>query len=273
MRRQIHHIAHNVWRPPFLPRVSVFRPHPVFRPPPPPVRIFRAPPPPPIRIFRAPFIRRGKGDIWLQGKDKKWVDVNDVGTFNYLTDPVSKYSIDIQLTKKYKYATFVTGVAIKAKGKIILGNNKGEISIDGELVHHHAAYFDFNQDGKNFKLDEAPGTFEFRGLGKEKFSIKWESDEKAYSIAIGTIETDHEGLFVNPETPEKYIISEENSVFKEYVPFEKIITPEPTDDQKKGAEKCCSSLKEPTLTQCKTDFERTNKCFDYYFEDKLHVRK
>jgi len=152
MRRQIHHIAHNVWRPPFLPRVNVFRPHPVFRPPPPPVRIFRAPPPPPIRIFRAPFIRRGKGDIWLQGKDKKWVDVNDVGTFNYLTDPVSKYSIDIQLTKKYKYATFVTGVAIKAKGKIILGNNKGEISIDGELVHHHAAYFDFNQDGKKFQI-------------------------------------------------------------------------------------------------------------------------
>jgi len=69
------------------------------------------------RVVRRRVVRRrARGDVWLRDSSKLWVDVNAVGTFNYLTDNRENFNIQVQFGKLGK-GSVLRGVAVSFRGK------------------------------------------------------------------------------------------------------------------------------------------------------------
>jgi len=233
--------------------------------------------PRPARRFvpRAPparrvFVRRGRGDVWMQTRGGKWVDVNDRGTFKYLEDNKIGLTIDVQFTKRGK-GTVISAVSISAKDNKILALSDGSIELNGVTVRGRkgkGAIFDFEGDSvKVFKF-KTIGTFEIRGLHNERFSFEYEKETQSYMIVVGTIAAHHVGLFADPRHAKKYQIAEEDSPFERYVEFQVVKPLRPTRRQRKAAKTCCKKLTGVKRRECRSDYYRVGKCLHYYTHKK-----
>jgi len=195
-------------------------------------------------VARRPIVRRrGRGDVWMQTKGGKWLDVNDRGTFVYLEDSKIGLKIDVQFTKIGK-GTVISAVALHARGKTIVAENDGRVRINGETVRGRkgrGALFQYK--GRKLRVFKYKKRFfEFRGLRKDRLSIEYEKETKSYMIVVGSAAKHHVGLYTDPEHAEKYQIDEDESPFESYVEFEKVAPLTPTAGQKKGARLCCKKL-------------------------------
>jgi hypothetical protein len=251
------HVIHRVHPP------RVHHRPPVHRPRPPVVRpVFR--PRPFVPRARPVFRRRGRGDVWLQDSNKKWIDLNYDGTFNYLRDNKINLKIDAQFSNLGK-GSVISAVAIQARGKKIVAESDGKVTVNGELVKFDSAIFDFEKNTFNiFKLDGKKGIFEIRGLREDRFSFEYESESKSYMIVVGSLEKHHYGLYAHPRNIAKYQISKNESIFSNYIAFKKLKEVKPTKEQIEGAAKCCDKYEGEKQKECKSDFVRTGECLTYY---------
>jgi hypothetical protein len=232
-----------------------------------PARRF-VPRPMPVRR-RAPVVRRrGRGDVWMQTKGGKWIDVNDRGTFKYLEDNKIGLTINVQFTARGK-GTVISAIALHAKGKTIVAESDGTVKVDGNTVlgrKGKGAVFEFKGDNINtYKFKRH--FFEIRGLRKERLSFEYDRENESYQIVVGSIAQHHIGLYADPEHAEKYQVSEDNSPFEQYVSFRKVRSLKPTRNQLKKATECCKELTGVKRSECVTDFVRTNQCLHYYTEE------
>jgi len=243
----------------------VVRPTPRRENPRPVRRFVPRPAPPARRVFR----RRGRGDVWMQTRGGKWVDVNDRGTFKYLEDNKIGLTIDVQFTKRGK-GTVISAVSISAKDHKVVALSDGSVELNGESVRGRkgkGAVFDFAEDEvKVFKFKK--GYFEIRGLSKERFSFEYEKETKSYQIVVGTVAAHHVGLFADPRHAKKYQIPESESPFERYVKFQVVKPLRPTRKQRKAAKTCCKKLTGIKRKECKSDYYRVGKCLHYYTHKK-----
>jgi hypothetical protein len=252
---------HRAHRRVHTPRIHV-RPNPPRRPTPParPVRVFRRRFFPTRRVFR----RRGRGDVWLQTKGGKWLDLDVDGTFKYLRDNKVGLKVDLQFTSLGK-GSVISAVAIQAKGKKIVAERDGKVSVNGEPIKLNGAIFDFEKNQFQ-QFQHKKNEYEIRGLTEDRLTFKYEEDSQSYMVVVGSLEPHHVGLFANPENPEKYQVTEKKSLFIQYVPFKKLAKKVPTKEELVAAGKCCDKLKGEKVKECKSDFIRTGECLQHYFD-------
>jgi hypothetical protein len=254
------------------PRPVVRPPRPVVRPPrPTPIRRVVNPPrptPPPVRRFVPVVVRRGRGDVWMQTKGGKWIDVNDDGTFLYLKDSVIGLNIFTQF-RNIRGGSFIKSVALVSKGKTIVCGSNGRCEVDGELIKRRGALFDFKDDFKISKFKR--GFYEFVGLHEERLAIEYEKESRSWMIVVGSNAEHHEGLYVNPENPEKYQITKEENPFKRYIEFKKITPTRASRKVLRRARRCCKKLLKEKRKECVSDYIRTRKCLHYLAGPKPHL--
>jgi len=131
------------------------------------------------RVRRARVVRRrARGDVWLKDAHHKWVDVNAIGTFNYLIDNKENLSIQVQFGKLGK-GSIMRGVAVSYAGKKIVAEKDGSVTVDGKLVEAPSAEFNFENKQFNIKPDNTGfGIYTFSGILKEGFKIHYEKKIK-----------------------------------------------------------------------------------------------
>jgi len=215
--------------------------------------------------------RRGRGDVWLRDANKKWVDVNAIGTFNYLKDNKINLNIFVQFGKLGR-GSVLSAVAVSYKGKTIVAENDGSVTINGKLLEAPSAVFSFENNQFNVKADNSEfGIYSFTGILKEGFKIHYEKISKSYMIVIESTASHHKGLYVDPTHPAAHQIKKEESLFRNYISFEVLNKVVAKAQELKFANKCCSSLSETKKKECRLDFIRTGLCFIEQYKEDLEL--
>jgi len=198
----------------------------------------------------------------MQGRDGKFYDVNDRGTFLYLEDSKIGLKVKTQFTADGK-GTVISSVAIEVRGKTIVAESDGTVQVDGETIEQKGAAFDFSDDKFTIRKFKK-GHYEVVGLKRDRLAFNYDKDTQAYEVEIGTVEKHHVGLYVDPRHPKLYQVSEEESPFEEYVQFKFVRPLKATPKQLKEAKECCKKLEGEKHRECVSDYVRVGKCLHYY---------
>jgi len=116
------------------------------------------------------------------------------------------------------------------------------------------------------KKRKKKGEYEVRGLKEDRVSFNYREDTQSYLLEVGSDDKALTGLFVDPESPEKYQLTKEQSLFSDYVEYKRLPeAPKPTKEVKDAAELCCKkAVDREEKRECKLDFYRTHVCFTQY---------
>jgi len=212
-----------------------------------------------------------RGDVWIQDQNGEWQEVNSIGTFKYLDDIQSGIKVYTQFVKKGK-GSVTSSIAISARGKIIKAKN-GRIKINRKKLPKtrrplHIKFIG-NHVRTSIRKEGQKNSVMITGLTEDRMDFTYDPNTNTYELTVSSQENS-KGLFVDPENPAKYQISENESksLFHKYIAFSMLRNENGTPEVRKKAMECCHLLNSDSkINQCMSDYIRTKECFVHEFSN------
>jgi len=219
------------------------------------------------RIIR---VRRGRGNVWLQDRFGKWVNLNVQGIFSYLKDTKNQLQIYTQFAP-LRLGSVISGIIVKAGKTIIKAEENGEVTVNGRQVQFNGAKIVFKNGLLVSVTKNTLGTYDFIGLHKELLSFRYFRKLRSYDIkAFSRNSKGISGLYEDPRHPKRYVIKRSEKIFDQYVDYDKITNSSGNKQQLKQSTKCCKKVVGYiSRNQCMKDYFRTDMCFAGEYVKKI----